>query len=182
MTAQVIQRRLYLFKLWKWASWVIKRANETQWYSILEKTNFKFLSQFLNFLYSYKNFSNFVFRNSGCLFTIAWRFLLCNAEPRHEDSDLLKFLSHFSILLVLKVLICSFLTVCNCIIGNYKIQLYWSSPHKITVWKFMYIVNPVVSTKRFPPHFFLSDMWRELYILSPEEQFISMQCRCHWCL
>ncbi len=27
-----------------------------------------------------------------------------------------------------------------------------------------------------PPRFYLSDMWRELYTLSPEEQFLSTQC------
>jgi hypothetical protein len=30
-----------------------------------------------------------------------------------------------------------------------------------------------------PPNFYWSDMWRELDILSPEEQFFSTQCRCH---
>jgi hypothetical protein len=30
-----------------------------------------------------------------------------------------------------------------------------------------------------PPQFYLSDMWRELSILSYEEQFLSTQCRCH---
>jgi hypothetical protein len=30
-----------------------------------------------------------------------------------------------------------------------------------------------------PPHFYLSDMWRELCKLSLEEQFLSTQCGCH---
>jgi hypothetical protein len=88
-----------------------------------------------------------------------------------------------------------------CITGNRNSNLFVFPIHKIIVRKFVYIVNCVVSygglTGRCeaswdcsiccvdrlfcPPHFYLSDMWRKLYICipSPEKQFFSTQCHCH---
>jgi hypothetical protein len=48
------------------------------------------------------------------------------------------------------------------------------------VWKPAGIALCVVLTVRFPPpHFYLSNMWIELNMLSPEERFLGTHCHCH---
>ncbi len=55
--------------------------------------------------------------------------------------------------------------------------------HEGLAWRCGIQLGPfcVILPVRFPPpiHFYLSDMWRELYLPSPEEQFLSTQCCCH---
>ncbi len=41
------------------------------------------------------------------------------------------------------------------------------------------LLNVLCQLSLYPPHFDLSDLQRELYILSAEEQFLSTQCCCH---
>ncbi len=93
------------------------------------------------------------------------------------------------------------MSICFFIAGSRKSALFVFPSHKIIVKKFVNIKNPFyrmtdqlggvepiwdcsVCRADCPcpsssAQLYLSDMWREPYLLSPEEQFLSTQCCCH---